>query len=100
MNFMEKTEELKSISKEVHNVLVTNGYINSVKVYCELNFFKEDYNVSEEPVDIYVVYSEEKPSDDIVRTLDSMYTYYSVKVMEQSKFVNNYRSNCTLVYEV
>lgn len=97
MNFIEKIEELKSIAKEVNNVLVTKGYINSVKIYCELNFFKEDYNVSEEPVDIYVVYSEEKPSDEIVKTLDSMYTYYSIKVMSQPKFNNNYRHNCSLI---
>lgn len=97
MNIIEKTKEISSISSAIKGILCNKGFKGNFNVYVDSNFFKDSYEVGEEPVDIYVVYYLEKPSDEVVDIFDSMYTYYSIRVIDRVKFNNNYKENCTLV---
>lgn len=97
MNLFEKSNEIKSITDSVRELIINKGYNEEFKIYVESEFFKDSYDISSEPVDVYVVYKEAKPSQEIIEMLDSMYTYYSIRVIDETRFVNNYGNHCTLV---
>lgn len=97
MNLREKSSYLDSVL----NKILPNAeeeLNNLTGVYVEGRYFRDDFNLGDDPIPLYFVVKE-KPSDCSVleESLNAESDYFLSIIVDVVEFYNNFKPSCTLV---
>lgn len=98
MNLNDKNLELSRIVKELVGK-ISKLYNKDYSIYLESNYFKDSYDVNNEPAEIYIVSSFSKQDSIIIdMELSSLSSYFLINIMNDDEFDVNYSDSTTLLY--
>lgn len=97
MNLREKSNYLTSV---LNNVVPSakKELSTLTDVYVEGRYFRDDFNLGDDPIPLYFVVKE-KPSDCSIleESLNVESDYFLLIIVDVVEFYNNFKPSCTLV---
>ena len=97
MNYLEKINNITSLVEEIKNK-VDLDYIKG-SVYVESNYFKDSFELGDEPLGLYVVTDFLNPVDyySLELKLNSISMDYLFNVVDSDTFKNNFEDDTTKI---